>query len=118
MLLKIETKITNLTFPHLLTVVSHVNSPFCPRPAVNQLPSESTKLLACLTLTITSIISTWSLGWFIFLINNTCQTERPDFLVDHAAQCCRRSTNNIIWIHDFKLSVVLVVVDAKCVSAH
>lgn len=45
MLLKTETKITNLTFPHLLTVVSHVHTPFCPH---NRESGPSTLLISVL----------------------------------------------------------------------
>lgn len=70
MLLKNETKITNLTFPHLFIVVSHVNSPFCHCVTASSLPSDSSKLLG-------SFLAV-RLEWYLFLINmshSPCQQD-------------------------------------------
>lgn len=62
-LLKNETKMTNLTFPHLF-IVCRVSSPFC--PSVNHLAPDSSKLFAYLTSTMTYYLAHESGPLFIF----------------------------------------------------
>ena len=66
MLLKNETKMTNLTFPRLFIVVSHVNSPFRPWVTKNQLLSNSSKMLAYFTSTVTYWPWVWDGIYFLW----------------------------------------------------
>lgn len=70
---------------------------------VNQVPPHYSYLFSCLTLTITCIIATGSLGLYLFLIDNSFQTEHAYVLVDHVF-CCGEKVNKHhldAWIKPF-----------------
>lgn len=74
---------------------------------VNQVPPHYSYLFSCLTLTITCIIATGSLGLYLFLIDNSFQTEHAYVLVDHVF-CCEEKVNKHhldAWIKPFIVTV-------------